>query len=176
MDIVLQLLPRFSRNRKTSRGWTMLMMRSWKIRSSVRNIPKRKDGCDVMELWLFSRKMADRLSKRPQSPFRGSQAYFKDFSWGIHNFFLSGQRIESHIGSVSWNIQHTWCLSSSFKQHDVGEILVGFQGTCRWTSINYFFDSKLFYEVLDHSFPRLSYRLLTFIMLNVGMVDNLEFW
>ena len=31
-----------------------------------------------------------------------------------------------------------------------------------------------FYEVLD-IFPRLSYRL-TFIMLNVGMVDNLEFW
>ena len=26
-------------------------------------------------------------SKRSQSPFRGSQAYFKDFSWGIHNFF-----------------------------------------------------------------------------------------
>ena len=38
----------------------------------------------------------------------------------------------------------------------------------------YFFDSQIFYEVLD-IFPRLSYRL-TFIMLNVGMVDNLEFW
>ena len=48
-----------------------------------------------------------------------------------YTIFLSGQRIESHIGSVSSNIQHTWCLSSSFKQHDVGEILVGFQGTCR---------------------------------------------
>ena len=33
---------------------------------------------------------------------------------------------------------------------------------------------RFFYEVLD-IFPRLSYRL-TFIMLNVGMVDNLEFW
>ena len=54
----------------------------------------------------------------------------------------------------------------------VGKILVGFQG--RWTSIHYFFDSQIFYEVLD-IFPRLSYRL-TFIMLNVGMVDNLEFW
>ena len=32
---------------------------------------------------------------------------------------------------------------------------------------------SFFYEVLD-IFPRLSYRL-TFIMLNVGMVDNLEF-
>ena len=41
-------------------------------------------------------------------------------------------------------------------------------------SIYYFFDSQIFYEVLD-IFPRLSYRL-TFIMLNVGMVDNLEFW
>ena len=33
---------------------------------------------------------------------------------------------------------------------------------------------RIFYEVLD-IFPRLSYRL-TFIMLNVEMVDNLEFW
>ena len=61
---------------------------------------------------------------------------------------------------------------SSFKQRDVGEILVDFQG--RWTSIYYFLDSQIFDEVLD-IFPRLSYRL-TFIMLNVGMVDNLEFW
>ena len=61
---------------------------------------------------------------------------------------------------------------SSFTQRDVGEILVGFQD--RQTSIYYFFDSQIFYEVLD-IFPRLSYRL-TFIMLNVGMVDNLEFW
>ena len=38
----------------------------------------------------------------------------------------------------------------------------------------YFFDSQIFYEVLD-IFPRLSYRL-TFIMLNVRLVDNLEFW
>ena len=37
-----------------------------------------------------------------------------------------------------------------------------------------FFQFTDFYEVLD-IFPRLSYRL-TFIMLNVGMVDNLEFW
>ena len=35
-------------------------------------------------------------------------------------------------------------------------------------------ESVIFYEVLD-IFPRLSYRL-TFIMFNVGMVDNLEFW
>ena len=80
--------------------------------------------------------------------------------------------IESHIESVSWNIRHILWLTSSFKQRDVGEILVGFQG--RWTSIYYFSDSQFFYEVLD-IFPRLSYRL-TFIMLNVGMVDNLEFW
>ena len=55
----------------------------------------------------------------------------------------------------------------------MGKTLVGFQG--RWTSIYYFFDSQIFfYEVLD-IFRWLSYRL-TFIMLNVGMVDNLEFW
>ena len=34
------------------------------------------------------------------------------------------------------------------------------------------FESQISYEVLD-IFPRLSYRL-TFIMLNVGMIDNLE--
>ena len=45
----------------------------------VRNIPNFKDGCDLMEL-LFSRKMAYRLPKRPQSPFRGFQAYFEEFS------------------------------------------------------------------------------------------------
>ena len=41
-------------------------------------------------------------------------------------------------------------------------------------SIYYFFDSQIFYEVLD-IFSRLSYRL-TFVMLNVEMVDHLEFW
>ena len=40
--------------------------------------------------------------------------------------------------------------------------------------IYYLFDSQIFYEVLE-IFPRLSYRL-TLIMLNVGMVDNPEFW
>ena len=42
--------------------------------------------------------------------------------------------IESHIGSVSWNIRHILWLTS-FKQCDVGEILVGFQG--RWTSFQF---------------------------------------
>ena len=50
------------------------------VNKPVRNIPKFKDSCDVMELLLFPRKMADRLPKRPQSLFRGFQAYFKDFS------------------------------------------------------------------------------------------------
>ena len=87
-----------------------------------------------------------------------------------YTIFSSGKRIESHIGSFSWNIQHILCLISSFKQHDVGEILVGFQG--RWTSIYNFFRFTDFYEVLD-IFPQLSYPL-TFITLNVGIVDNLE--
>ena len=34
-------------------------------------------------------------------------------------FFLSGHRIESHIGSVLSNIQHILWLISSFKQRDV---------------------------------------------------------
>ena len=40
--------------------------------------------------------------------------------------------------------------------------------------IYYFFNSQIFYEVLD-IFPPLLYQL-TFIMLNVGMVDNQELW
>ena len=36
-----------------------------------------------------------------------------------HTIFLSGQLIGSHIGSVSWNIQHILWLISSFKQRDV---------------------------------------------------------
>ena len=91
-----------------------------------------------MEL-LFSEKMADRLPERPQSPFRGSQAYFKTFH-EASTIFLRGQRIGSNIGSVSWSIQHR--LMSSFKQRDIGEIFVGFQG--RWRSIYYFFDSQIF--------------------------------
>ena len=61
-------------------------------------------------------------------------------------FFLSGQRIGSHIGSASWNIQHILWLISSFKQGDIGEIFVGFQG--RWTSM----DSQIFHEVLTRYF------------------------
>ena len=58
------------------------------------------------------------------------------------------------------------------KRRDAGNILVSFQR--RWTSIYYFLDSQIFDQVLD-IFPWLSYRF-TFIMLNVGMVDKLEFW
>ena len=70
------------------------------------------------------------------------------------------------------NIQHILWLISQFKRRDAGNILVSFQR--RWTSIYYFLDSQIFDQVLD-IFPRLSYWF-TFIMLNVGMVDNLEFW
>ena len=114
------------------------------------------------------RTRSDRISNR----FEALRHILKTFH-EAYTIFLSGQRIGSHIGGVSWNIQQVLWLISSFKQRDVwGKILVGFQG--RWTSIYYFFDSQISYEVLD-IFPRLSYRL-TFIMLNVGMVDNLEFW
>ena len=78
-----------------------------------------------MEL-LFSRKYLNDHSHR----FEALRHTFKTFH-GTYTIFLSGQCIESHIGSVSWNIQ---CI---FFQHDLGEILVGFQG--RWTSIYYFF-------------------------------------
>ena len=89
----------------------------------------------------------------------------------LFTIFFIGQRIRSHIGSALLNVHHILWLICPSKQRDVGEILVGFQG--RWTSIYYVLDSQFSDEVLD-IFPRLSYRL-TFIMLNVGMVDNIEF-
>ena len=84
-----------------------------------------------MEL-LFSRKYLNDHSHR----FEALRHTFKTFH-GTYTIFLSGQCIGSHIGSVSWNIQCILWFISSFKQHDLGEILVSFQG--RWTSIYYFF-------------------------------------
>ena len=55
----------------------------------------------------------------------------RDISKTFHKAYtiiLSGKRIGSHIGSASSNIQHILWLISSFKQRDVGEILVGLQG------------------------------------------------
>ena len=102
---------------------------------------------------------------------------FKTFH-EAYTICLRGQRIGSHIGSVSWNIQHILWLISSFKQRHVAEILIGFQG--RLTSIYNFFDSQIFYEVLD-IFPRLSYRLTLIYHVECGdgrqpriLVDN--FW
>lgn len=47
---------------------------------------KFKDSCDVMEI-LFSRKWRIDYQNDQTSPFRGSRAYFDDFSWRIHNIF-----------------------------------------------------------------------------------------
>ena len=128
--------------------------------------PKFRESCDVVEL-LFSGKW--RI--RPELTVSRLSSIFPRL-FMRHTIFLRVLRIETHIGSALWNIQHILWLISPFKQHDGGEILINFQG--RWTSIYYFFDSQIYNEVLD-IFPRLSYRL-TFIMLIVGMVDNLEFW
>ena len=131
--------------------------------------PKFKDSCDIMEI-LFSSKMAYRLPKRPQSP-RLSGIFLRLFMW--HTQFFKVESISGAILEVSREIFGTFCglFISTFKQRNIGKILVGFQG--RWTSIYYFFNSQIFYEVLD-IFPWLSHRL-TLIMLNVGMVDNLTF-
>ena len=56
----------------------------------------------------------------------------------------------------------------------IGEIFCSVFKVGEQVSIIFSIHMQIFYEVLD-IFPRLSYRL-TFIMLNVGMVDNLEFW
>ena len=129
-------------------------------------MPEFRDSRDVMEL-LFSGKIADKTRVDCFAALRHTSETFHE----AHNF-LTVLRIGSHVGSALWNIQHILWLIYSFKQHDGGEILVSFQG--RWTRIYYFSDSQNFNEVLD-IFPRLSHRLI-FIMLNVGMVDNLEFW
>ena len=84
--------------------------------------------------------------------------------------------VSEAILEVSREIFSTFCglfLLLSFKQRDVLARFWSVFKVGEQVSI-FFFDSQIFYEVLD-IFPRLSYRL-TFIMLNVGMVDNLEFW
>ena len=73
-----------------------------------------------------------------------------------HTHFFKWTAYRKPYWKCSWNIQHILWLTSSFKQRDVGVFLVGFEG--RW-SIYYFFDSQIFYEVLD-IFPRLSCRLM----------------
>ena len=144
MDIVLQLLLRFSRNRKTSRlKWWI--MRSWNKCSSVRNIPKFENSCDVMELYCSRGKWRIDYVNDHIHRFEALRHIFKTF-YEAYTIVLSGPRIESHIGSVSWNIQHTLWLISSFifyTRRCIGKILVGFQG--RWTSIYYFFDSQIFF-------------------------------
>ena len=96
-----------------------------------------KHGC-CDQIFSKQRTESDKISHR----FEALRHIFKIFH-EAYTIFLSGQRIGSHIGSVSWNIQHILWLISSFKQRAVwGEILVGFQG--RWTNIYYFFDSQIF--------------------------------
>ena len=99
---------------------------------AVRNIPKFKDRAnwsrDTFQLMRrracvyqprdqkFSKQWteSDRISHR----FEALRHIFKTFH-EAYTFFLSGQRIGSHIASVSWNIQHILWLNSSFKQRDV---------------------------------------------------------
>ena len=82
--------------------------------------------------------------------------------------------VSKAILEVPHEIFSTFCglFLLLIKRRDAGNILVSFQR--RWTSIYYFLDSQIFDQVLD-IFPWLSYWF-TFIMLNVGKVDNLEFW
>ena len=147
-----------------------LTMQAWKRSLTVHNIPNLRT---VVTSWRYCSRVKWHIDylNDDSHRFEALRHIFKTFHVA-YTILLSGQRIGSHIGSVSWNIQQILWLTSTFTKCDVGKISVSFQG--RRTSIYYFFDSQIFYEVLD-IFPRLSYRL-TFIMLNVGMVDNLEFW
>ena len=124
-------------------------MQAWKRSLTVHNIPNLRT---VVTSWR----------------------YYSRVKWRIDYINDHSQRSEAlrHI-EVSREIFGTFCglIISTFKQRNIGKILVGFQG--RWTSIYYFSNSQIFYEVLD-IFPWLSHQL-TLIMLNVGMVDNLKF-
>ena len=115
----------------------------WMKVSTVRNIPKFKDrtswsrdtfqpmrrrACVYQQTnqniktspqcsdqkFSKQRKESDRISHR----FEALRHILKTFH-EVYTIFLSGQRIGSHIGSVSWNIQHILWLISSFKQRDV---------------------------------------------------------
>ena len=79
------------------------------------------------------------------------------------------------VSEVSCEIFSTFCglfllLNNAMYGRDFGRFsrYIGEQVSVIFSS------HRFFYEVLD-IFPRLSYRL-TFIKLNVEMVDNLEFW
>ena len=76
------------------------------------------------------RTASDKISHR----FEALRHILKTFQ-EAYTIFLSGQRIGSHIGSVSSNVQHILWLISSFKQRDVGEIVVGFQLVTEGVSI-----------------------------------------
>ena len=92
---------------------------------------------------------------------------FKTFH-EAYTIFFSGQR----IGKQHWKFL-ILRLISSFKERDVwARFWLVFKVGEQVSII--FSIHRFFYEVLD-IFPQLSYRL-TFIMLNVGMVDNQEFW
>ena len=69
-------------------------------------------------LWsnIFSKQRTE--SDKISHLFEALRHIFKTFH-EAYTIFLSGQRIGSHIGSVSWNIQHILWLISSFKQRDV---------------------------------------------------------
>ena len=93
-----------------------------------------------------------------------------------HTQFFEVDSISEAILEVSREIFSTFCglcLLLSFKQRDVQVRFWSVFKVGEQVSI-IFSIHRFFYEVLD-IFPRLSYRL-TFIMLNVRMVDNLEFW
>ena len=125
-------------------GRNVRMLLQWLC--SVRNIPKFKDranfganwSCDTFQPMrrracvyqqtnqnMIKHRCCDQIfSKQPTESDKISyrleavRHIFKTFH-EAYTIFLSGQRIGSHIGSVSWNIQHILWLISSFKQRDV---------------------------------------------------------
>ena len=99
---------------------------------SVRNIPKFKDranwSCDTFQpmrrracVYQQTNQNIAAVIKYFQNSGRSRTESVIVLRLFMRQFSLSGQHIKSHIGSVSWNIQHILWLISSFKQHDVWE-------------------------------------------------------
>ena len=131
----------------------------WSLQNdwTIRNIPTFKDSCDAMGL-SFLKKMADRLPKRPEFTVSRLSGKITKTSNEAYTSYLRVLCIGSHVTSASWNTSTFYRLFLLLKN-------------AMWARFWPFFKEGDQLSILFciHS-SKLSYRL-TFIMLNVGMVD-----
>ena len=176
-----------------------------KYQYTVRNIPKFKDRAnwsrDTFQpmrrrACVYQQtnqniaaviKTADGVGQN-QSSFRGSQAYFKDFSWGIHNFFKWIAHRKPYWKCLVKYSAH-FVAYFFFKQRDiwarfwsvfkVGEQVSVIFSIHRFllrssrTSICYFFDSQIFLR--SSTYFSSIVTSINFYLVECGG-GNLEFW